>query len=55
MWKNVLIVVLLGLFAVEVFFFGFLGRIGTREVVIVLLIAGTVLGARAIKQAARRL
>jgi hypothetical protein len=59
-WKNVLIVVLLGLLAAEVFFFGrdmlhFFGRIGTREVVIVLLIAGTVIGARAIKQAARRL
>lgn len=60
MWKNALIVVLLGLLAAEVLFFGrdilhVLDRIGTREVVIVLLVAGTVLGARAIRQTARRL
>ena len=60
MWKNVLIVVLLGVLAAEVFLFHvdmlhLLGRIGMREVVIVLLVAGTVIGARAIRQAARRL
>jgi hypothetical protein len=60
MRKNVLTVALLGVLATELFFFKrdflyFLGQVGTREVIIVLLVVGTVVTARAIKQAARRL
>ena len=60
MWKNVLIVGLLGVFAGELAFFGrdvlhVFGRIGTKEVVIALLIVGTVVTARQIKHAAKRL
>jgi hypothetical protein len=60
MWKNVLIVVLLGVFAGELVFFGrdllhFFGRIGIREVVIVLLIVGTAVTTRQLKHAAKRL
>jgi hypothetical protein len=60
MWKNVLIVVLLGDFAGELVFFGrdllhFFGRIGIREVVIVLLIMGTVVTTRQLGHAEKRL
>ena len=60
MWKNVLIVVLLGVLGIELHFFGrdgvsVAGRIGIREITIVLLIAGAVVLARAIRHAARRL
>jgi hypothetical protein len=60
MWKNVLIVVLLGVLAVELAFFGrdllyFFGRIGIRELAIVLLIVGTAVTARQLKHAAKRL
>jgi hypothetical protein len=60
MWKNILIVVLLGVFAGELVFFGrdFLhvfGRIGIRELTIVLLIVGTLVTARQLKHAAKRL
>ncbi|MDB6084877.1 MAG: hypothetical protein JWN43_2758 [Gammaproteobacteria bacterium] len=60
MWKNVLIVVLLGVLAVELAFFGtgllhFFGRIGPRELAIVPLIVGTAVTARQLKHAARRL
>jgi hypothetical protein len=60
MWKNVLIVVLLGVFAGEVVLFGrdllhFFGRIGIRELVIAALILGTVVTVRQLQQAAKRL
>jgi hypothetical protein len=60
MWKNVLIVVLLGVLAGDLAFFGrdflhFWGRIGIREVTIVLLIVGTVVTIRQLKHAAKRL
>ncbi len=55
MWKNALIVVLLGVLGVELYFFGgdlvyFPGHIGIREVTIALLIVGTVVLARAIRR-----
>jgi hypothetical protein len=62
MWKNVLIVGLLGVFAGELVFFGgdllhFFGsiRIGIRELTIVVLIVGTVVVARELRRAAKRL
>jgi hypothetical protein len=60
MWKNVLIVVLIGAFAGELVFFGrdllhLFGRIGIREVVIALLILGTVVTVRQLQHAAKRL
>jgi hypothetical protein len=60
MWKNVMIVVLLGVLAGELAFFGrdflrFFGRIGIREMTIALLIVGTVVTARQLKHAAKRL
>jgi hypothetical protein len=60
MWKNLLIVGLLGVLAGELPFFGrdllhFFGRIGIRELTIVLLIVGTLVAARQLKHAAKRL
>jgi hypothetical protein len=60
MWKNVLIVGLLGVFAGELAFFGkdslhVFGRIGIRELTIVVLVVGTVVVARELRRAAKRL
>ncbi len=61
MSKNVLIAVLSGVFAAELFFFGgrdllhLFSRIGIREITIVLLIVGATVLDRVIRQAARRL
>jgi hypothetical protein len=59
MRRNALIVLLLGVLALGLIFLGrallaFFAHIGTREVVIVLLIAGTVALVRLIRQMARR-